>query len=295
VDLGDLFTPDDLGLGMFEDFLAIKNHDGNYYGFLVDYTGRRYQKIMYVKSKGYDFKDIVDYGVAWNQKNRRPRWIEYDPFQREYHMILYNRAEGIPTCIVTSESAFPLGWHEEVNLLAKGRLGSFDDGAVYPNTIFNFGSNLKTLLYTGRKRSQPYDTRFGLAYGWNLKHPMQKSRRNPLACPQGKWCGTLFDGRGTLHLGKTALLAIEGKSSSKWSIGFAAIKVDGDTVVVAEHPGNPILTDSLGFVPKGLSVANPYWLSDEGQYDKSEFILYFNYMSERDKWDRLRAFRYLAK
>jgi len=238
-DLGDLFTPSDVGIQYYEDFICIKAHDGKYYGFFVDYTGFVYNKIMYVKSSTYTFDVIDDYGTAWNTGARRPRYVEFDPTAQKYYLVCYDTANSIPKSVETTKTNFPTGWSSEVTLLNKGSSGEFDDGGIYGLAATgNYGSTLKLSVYVGRRSSSPYNCSVGIAYGWDFRHSMTKSSYNPLYTLNTTWLSSVSAYRGTLWFGDVGIVALEGKSNEKWSVGFHTVKVGGETLVVSEHPNN---------------------------------------------------------
>ena len=289
-DLGDVgFTLGDLGITDHEDFAVIKAHDGYYYGFLSDFSGAAHNKIMYVKSSTYTFDSLIAFGTAYNVADRRPSGkIEYDPIAEKYYLIC-----GGVYSIETTKANFPIGWGNEVTLLTVGGGGAWDDDAVALSTPFSFGNNLSAVLFDGRANAAPpYLHKIGLAYAPNNRTAFVKSASSPVYTISTAWAATFSSLRGMLQFGDVGIIAFEGRSNGKWSVGFLTVKM-GDVPIIIEHPSNPIFDDSLAWVPAGNSVANPYFLNDRDQYRSGEFIMYHDYRTN-GVWDKIRVLKYTS-
>jgi len=280
-DLGTVVTASDFGVTNFEDPVTIKAHDNNYYMFcsLLPYTG-----IVCVKSTTVTFDTVENYGTVLTT-NERIRAVVYDSTAKKYYLIT-NYHDTV--CWETTEAQFPKGWTNPVSIIPLGMPGTWDERDAAGSYLFKVGDTYY-FFYMGVDATYPSPGcgKFGYAYGKSLRSPLTKYLGNPILAPSSSWVSRFWSPRGGIQFGTEAVIALEGKSDSKWSVGFFIIKGLGGSVTVEEYEGNPVFTDPT------LSYANPEWLArGEGEtYSTSPYYLYLQRASGAN-WNTVNLIKY---
>lgn len=278
--LGPLrIIPEDVEIKSWEDPVTIRAHDKNFYQFFVDMAGRKYYRIMFIKSPDKLFSKIHEFGIAYNQPNRRCFRIDYEKENEEYILTLRQTdLQGVET-VRCSKREFPTGFTNPTTILSKGDMGQWDSHQVSIGGFFRFGDS-RIAPYCGRNNNnKPYNVKVGVAWGHSLRKPFTKSMQPPYT-PNSPWLSTFFDGRGCFQFGKVLLQAVEGRSNNTWSVGFFLHSLNGTQLKVKEV-STPVLSGaSLGLLESSF-VSNPYWLNDETQHENKQFYLYMNWFRDR--------------